>query len=130
MHVVLDAQRRLVCVRLTPANISDYDCAEELIKEAAKKGVKILAADKGYDSDSIRDLLRRKRLLCCIPTRSNRKKQIPHDPRIYRFRNIIERYFGHLKEFRRIATRYDKLAAHFLGFFLLANICLTLKSLC
>jgi transposase len=130
IHVIVDGQKRLLAIRLTPGNVSDFKCAEELIKEAARFKPETLAADKGYDSNSIRDLLRRKHIGCCIPTKCNRKRQIPHNPDIYRLRSKVEHYFGHLKEFRRVSTRYDKKASSFFNLVIIATLVMFLKTIC
>jgi transposase len=72
--------------------------------------------DKGYDSDSIREDLLNDDLVPNIPNRSNRVDPWPFDRKGYRERNRIERLINKLKQFRGIATRYDKLATTFLGF--------------
>jgi transposase len=77
---------------------------------------KVVLSDRGYDSDHIRETLEQKRAATVIPTRKNRKVQIPVDGYIYALRNRIERCFNKLKNFRRLATRYDKTAASYLGF--------------
>jgi len=74
-----------------------------------------LIADKAYDTNSLRDLLARKGIEAVIPSIRRRKPLIPYDVSAYRDRNLIERMFGRLKDFRRIATRYDKLARNFLA---------------
>lgn len=81
---------------------------------------RMLLADKGYDGDSVRDNLLFHGILPVIPPRSNRTQSIPCDFRRYKDRNRIERMFNRLKQFRRIATRYDKTAKSFLGFLHLA----------
>jgi transposase len=73
-----------------------------------------LLADKGYDSDAIRESLTRRGIRPVIPPRSNRIANIRWDRRIYLDRNRIERMIGHLKVNRAVATRYDKLAQSFL----------------
>ncbi len=83
---------------------------------------KALLADKGYDGDAVREKLLMQGILPIIPPKSNRRQQIPCDFRRYRDRNRIERMFGHLKQFRRIATRYDKTALSFASFLNLAAI--------
>lgn len=90
-----------------------------------------LLADKGYDSDAIRNALRADGIRPVIPPRSNRKAVIRWNKRIYRERNRIERMIGHLKINRAIATRYDKLARSFLDALHLAAIrkCLRLATL-
>jgi len=94
---------------------------ENLMQEAAPNPTAMLA-DKGYDSDAIRNDLERRGADPVIPTKSNRKIQKPVDKAKYALRNRIERFFNRLKHSRRIATRYDKLASSFLGFVQLATI--------
>jgi transposase len=74
-----------------------------------------LIADKAYDTNSLRTLLAAKGIEAVIPSIRRRKPLIPHDVIAYRDRNLIERMFGRLKDFRRVATRYDKLARNFLA---------------
>ena len=81
---------------------------------------RFVLADKGYDGDEVRQDLLLRGILPVIPPRSNRTEPIPCDYRRYRDRNRIERMFNRLKQFRRIATRYDKTALSFLGFLHLA----------
>ncbi len=76
-------------------------------------GVKQLLADKGYDSDAIRAFLEKRGLKAVLPGKANRRKKIRHDKKAYKGRNVVERCFCRLKEFRRIASRYDKLAQNF-----------------
>jgi transposase len=76
-------------------------------------GVKELLADKGYDTNAIRAFLKKQGIKAVIPGKSNRKKKIRHNKEAYKGRNVVERCFGRLKDWRRIATRYDKLAQNF-----------------
>lgn len=78
-------------------------------------------ADKGYDADTIRADLTKRKIEAVIPGRSNRRVKIDHDRTLYKQRNRIERMFGHLKINRAIATRYDQLASSFLGMVHLAT---------
>ncbi len=82
---------------------------------------KVLIADKGYDSNAIRDDLARRGAEPVIPARRNRKVQPVIDGYIYALRNLIERCFSKLKHSRRLATRYDKTAASYVGFVLIAS---------
>lgn len=75
----------------------------------------ILHGDKGYDSDAVRRKIERKGAAPNIPPKSNRHWKNCFSPHLYRNRNAIERMFGRLKDFRRIATRYDRLAQNFLA---------------
>lgn len=83
---------------------------------------KALLADKGYDGDTVRENLLLQGILPIIPPKSNRREIIPCDFRRYRDRNRIERMFGFLKQFRRIATRYEKTSLSFASFLNLAAI--------
>jgi transposase len=82
---------------------------------------KALLADKGYDTDAIREDLKRRGIKAVIPPKSNRKKMLRYNRKLYRQRNCIERAFGHLKINRAIATRYDQTAESFLGMIFLAS---------
>lgn len=80
-----------------------------------------VAGDKGYSYRRIRAWLRRRRIEVVIPTRSDQPRE-PLNKRKYRRRNVVERCIGWLKECRRVATRYEKLAAHYLAMVTLAMI--------
>ena len=73
-------------------------------------------ADKGYDADWIRELIEDQNCTPVIPPKSNRYDGITYSKRKYKKRNLIERCFNKLKHFRRFATRFDRLARHFLAF--------------
>ena len=79
-----------------------------------------LIADKAYDSNAIRDTLKAARMRAVIPSRRSRRRPIRHNKVLYRERNRIERCFNKLKHFRRLATRYDRRARHFLAFLCIA----------
>ena len=96
---------------LTPGNVADCTVGPECVNMIA--GVKELLGDKAYDSDDFRKSLRRDGIKPVIPGRANRKKRIRYDKEVYKGRNVIERCICRLKDFRRIATRYDKLARNF-----------------
>ena len=84
-------------------------------------------ADKGYDSNAIRASIAAAGMTAVIPSNRARKTIIPHDPILYRERNRIERCFNKLKHFRRIATRYDRRAIHFMAFLCLAAAMLWMR---
>ena len=92
--------------------------AEELLCAAGP--VERLIADKAYDTNRLRTVLEQRGIETVIPSSARRKPLIPHDRQAYRQRNLIERMFARLKDFRRIATRYDKLARNYLAGVLLA----------
>ena len=74
-----------------------------------------LLADKAYDADSLRQWLAQKKVKAVIPSSATRKTPYPLDRKAYRRRNVIERFFCKLKTWRRIATRYDRLANNYLA---------------
>ena len=84
--------------------------------------IRRLIADKAYDTNQLRNLLSQLDIHAVIPSIARRKSLIPYDRDAYRERNLIERMFARLKDFRRVATRYDKLARNFLAGVLLAAI--------
>lgn len=92
--------------------------APELLSAAGQ--IERLIADKAYDTNRLRDLLAQRSIKAVIPSIARRKPLIPHDRKAYRQRNLIERMFSRLKDFRRVATRYDKLARNFLAGVVLA----------
>ena len=103
---------------LSPGNINDIAIAPALL--AAAGPIKGLIADKAYDANSLRQLLAEQRATVVIPSTTSRSQPIPYSKRLYRQRNLIERMFARLKDFRRVATRYDKLARNFLAGALIA----------
>jgi transposase len=82
---------------------------------AASARPKCLIADKAYDADSLRKWLKARRIKAVIPSSATRTVPYPLDRAAYRRRNLIERLFGRLKNWRRIATRYDRLARNYLA---------------
>jgi transposase len=83
---------------------------------------KELIADRGYDSNAFRQALAERNIAACIPPKKNRKQPIAYDKTLYRQRHLIENAFGRLKDWRRIATRYDRCASVFFGAITLAAI--------
>jgi transposase len=97
---------------LTPGNINDGTMAAALIS-AAGGSIGRLLADRAYDANALRRLLAERGSEAVIPSTASRSKPIPYDRQAYRQRNRIERMFCRLKDFRRVATRYDKLARNY-----------------
>ena len=84
----------------------------------------LVLADRGYDTNAVRSAIEARNATPNIPPKCNRRWKPCFSPVLYRGRNAIERMFGRLKDFRRIATRYDKLAANFLAaVYLVATVC-------
>jgi transposase len=87
----------------------------------------VVIADKGYDDRSLVAAVESRGAEAVIPTRSNRKEQREIDRHLYRERNVCERFWAHAKQFRRVATRYEKKAANFLAFAWVAALIVILK---
>ena len=100
---------------ITGGEVSDYK-GFDLLMDGELPPPKVLIADRGYDSDHIRQCIEQRGGTTVIPGRSTRKEAIPVDGFIYALRNQIERCFNKLKNARRLATRYDKTAESYLGF--------------
>ena len=107
---------------LTPGNHADISAAPALLDRMPAPSR--LLADRGYDANSLRKRLRASTTEAVIPSTRSRKTPIPHDAAAYVGRNLIERSFCRLKDWRRIATRYDKLAANFASAVAIAAIIL------
>jgi transposase len=105
VHAKVDSLGMALEFIITPGQASEINQAQKLI---GNEKCKYLLADRGYDSDAFRKSLTKKDITTVIPGRKNRKEPIDYDKHIYKERNIVERFFGRIKEFRRIATRYEK----------------------
>src|SRR3974390_185579 len=109
IHALVDANGLPVRLALTAGEAHDNRLAGKLLSRL--KSGSMLLADRGYDADWIRALAARKGALANIPPRCNRSEPICFSPYLYRARNLVERFFNKIKHCRRVATRYDKLAA-------------------
>jgi len=125
IHAVVDANGLPVRLALTAGEAHDNRLAGKLLSRL--KSGSMLLADRGYDADWIRGLVAEKGAWANIPPRRNRNEPICFSPYLYRARNLIERFFNKIKQCRRVATRYDKLAANYLAFIHLASIRLWLR---
>ncbi|MPZ41757.1 MAG: IS5 family transposase [Rhizobiales bacterium] len=86
-----------------------------------------LIADKAFDSNALRALLNERGALAVIPAKADRKTPIPHDREMYKWRHLVENFFQRIKEFRRIATRYDKTDTSFAAAIYLAAALLAIR---
>ena len=98
---------------LSEGQMSDFKGAALMIDAFPR--AKTLLGDKGYDADWFRDALAEREIAAFIPSKVNRKVQIPHDTALYRRRHKIENMFGRLQDWRRINTRYDRCAHTFMS---------------
>lgn len=110
---------------MTGAEQADIGQAQALLDKASDADAVI--ADKGYDSDAMVQHIEAHHAESIIPPRSNRISPRDYDRHRYQARNLVERFFNRLKQFRRIATRYEKLAVHFAAMVTCGCIVLWLK---
>ena len=120
------AQGLPIRLGLTTGQAHDGQIADTLLNQLGPHT--IVLADKAYDADRIRQLIQDHGATPNIPPKSNRRWKPCFSRRLYRERNLIERFFSKLKHFRRVATRYDKLAANFLAMVQLASMRLWMRA--
>jgi transposase len=126
IHAVVDTNGLPVHLALTPGEAHDNRLCSVLLSALLPQTM--LLADRGYDADWIRELARQQGAWANIPPKRNRKDPICFSPYLYRARNLIERFFNKIKQCRRVATRYDKLAVNYLAFVKLASIRIWLRA--
>ncbi len=115
--MAVDGQGRPLRVILTPGQRGDVTQVPALLAGLTPKRV---LADTAYDANALREIVAGMDAEAVIPGNPTRKVLIAYDVEAYKVRNLIERCFNKLKHFRRIATRYDRRAANFLSFILIA----------
>lgn len=121
MHSVCDGDGKPLILLLTEGQVSDYKGAEAVLPYLPPDAA-LLIADRGYDADWLRDALSDIKITPCIPGRRNRRSPVDYDARLYKRRNLVERMFGKLKDWRRVATRYDRCAHTFFSAICIAAI--------
>jgi len=117
IHACIDALGNAVRLVATAGQAGDCPQALGLL---AGLDPRRLIADTSYDSDANRTYCAEKGIAVVIPNRPNRTEPVPLDEEYYRDRNKIERFFGRMKQHRRLATRYDKTVVSFLAFWHIA----------
>lgn len=120
LHAICDSRGRPLNLFITAGQVSDYVGARALCSSLPTVGW--LLGDRGYDADWFREALEGKGIKACIPGRKQRKTPVKYDKRRYKRRNQIEIMFGRLKDWRRVATRYDRSPTVFLSAIALAAL--------
>jgi transposase len=110
---VSDGQGRPLAVLLTDGQAADCRAAESLLQGLAPST--LVMADRAYDTNAVRRQIEDQGAVPNIPPKRTRRWKSCFSPALYRGRNAIERMFCWLKDYRRIATRYDKLAVNFMS---------------
>lgn len=110
IHAAVDALGNPVRLVLTPGQASEYGAAPALLGGFSPTAV---LGDKGYDSTALRDIIRAVGAEPVIPPKKNRLERLEIDWHCYKDRNLVERFFQKIKQFRRVATRYERLARNY-----------------
>jgi transposase len=126
IHAVVDALGNPVELYLTPGNVNDCTVAIDVLSNVELEG-SIVMGDKAYGTKEIREYIENHGANYCIPPKSNTVEPWECDFYQYKERHVVECFFNKLKQFRRVATRYDKLSRNFLSFVFLASIMILLK---
>jgi transposase len=123
---VVDALGNPIYVSLSAGQVNDCVVATEVLSHLPLNGTLVMA-DKAYGTKAVREFISQQQAEYCIPPKANIQDPWPCDWWQYKERHLVECFFQKLKLFRRIATRYDKLARRFLAFVHLACIFICLK---
>jgi transposase len=119
LHVAVSGLGLPVELALTPGQAADVTQGDALLEGHDYDAA---IADKGYDSQPLVDRIRGRGAQAVIPPRGNRKQPREYDRHLYKERNLVERFINRIKQFRRVATRYEKTARNFLAFVQVASI--------
>ena len=123
---VVDGLGNPLYIKLTAGQIHDSTQAIKILSQLSIKGSSILA-DKAYGTKEVREYIRKHEGECVIPPKSNAVDKWECDYHIYKERHLVECFFNKLKQFRRIGTRYDKLASTFISFIYIGCIIILIK---
>lgn len=126
IHALVDAEGRPIDLHLTAGQADDGKSAAAMLD--ALQPHAILLADRAYDSNAIRALARERNVWANIPPKKHRTGSFSFSAWVYRQRNLIERYFNKLKQYRGIATRYDRDPLNFMAAIKLASVRIWLRS--
>jgi transposase len=124
LHLAVNGLGLPVELKLTPGQAADITEAESLLHEHEFQAA---IGDKGFDSRQLIDFIERRGAQAVIPPRSNLRDQRDFDRHLYKERNLVERFVNRIKQFRRVATRYEKTARNFLAFVQVAAITVLLQ---
>ncbi len=111
-------------IQLTPGQQADITKATDLLEGYDPE---VVMADKGYDSDALVDAIEARGAEAVIPPKANRLEQRAYDAHLYKERNLVERFINRIKQFRRVATRYEKTAKNFLSMIYVSSIIILLS---
>lgn len=127
IHALVDAWGLPIRLVLTPGQAHDRHGADLLLNDLDEAAV--VLGDRAYDADWIRERIEAQGAAPNIPDRCNRRERHCFSRALYKERNRVERFFNKIKQFRRVATRYEKLGDNFLAMVKLAAIRIWLRSI-
>jgi len=120
IHALVDADGLPIALKLTEGQAHDGRAACDMLGSLAAGN--ILLADRAYDSDALRQALAQRGAWANVKPMPNRRNVPAFSPFLYRYRNLVERFFNKLKHFRAVATRYDKTPENYLASVKLASV--------
>lgn len=120
VHALVSARGRALAFALTPGQHADIRQAQPLLESVRRP--RAVVGDRAYDADGLLTWLKDRGVRAVIPSKRNRRVVRPLDRGLYAIRNVIERFFGRLKRFRRVGTRTDKTVRSFEAFVVLAAL--------
>ena len=113
IHALVDAEGLPIALKLTEGQAHDGRSAQDMLEQM--QAGQILLADRAYDSDAMRHALAERGAWANVKPMPNRRNVPAFSAYLYRYRNLVERFFNKLKHFRSVATRYDKRADNYLA---------------
>jgi len=125
IHALVDLTGMPVCLKITAGQAHDGRSSRDMYDSVVEQT--LLLADSAYDSDDLRAELERRGAIANIKPMPNRKQQPCFDKTLYRMRNVVERFFNKIKQFRAIATRYDRRDDNFMASIQIAVMKIILK---
>lgn len=126
IHALVDANGLPVALKLTPGQAHDGRSAADMLDNIGEG--ETLLADRAYDSDALRKAMDERGAWTCIKPMPNRKYPPAFSPFLYRYRNLVKRFFNKLKHFRAVATRFEKHPQNYLALVKLAAIKIRLRA--
>jgi len=126
IHALVDAEGRPLALKLTPGQAHDGRSAADMLGGLAEG--QVLLADRAYDSNALRQAMTAQGAWACVKPMPGRKDPPAFSPFLYRYRNLVERFFNKIKHYRAIATRYEKHAENYLALLKLAAIRIWLRA--
>jgi transposase len=126
IHALVDANGLPIALKLTPGQAHDGRSAADMLEGIGED--QTLLADRAYDSDALRQGLAARGAWANVKPMPNRKNVPAFSPFLYRYRNLVERFFNKLKHFRAVATRFEKHAGNYLALIKLAAIRIWLRA--